>query len=145
MNHTGQTSKFKVQNSDKLQVASPKMQPFDFEERMSKFREDIVIFCRGLRVNHVSRPIVTQLVRSVTSIGANYAEANNASSKKDFRNKVHITKKEVQETKNWLRMLKTCYPEPERDEQIMTFRQEAHEFTLNLQTIVNKISQKVEV
>ncbi|HLG90635.1 MAG TPA: four helix bundle protein [Candidatus Saccharimonadales bacterium] len=143
MNPIGQTSKFKVQNSDKLQVSSPKMQPFDLEERMSKFGEDIVIFCRGLRVDHVSRPIVTQLVRSATSIGANYAEANNASSKKDFRNKVHIVKKEVQETKHWLRMLKPCYPE--HDEQIMTFWQEAHEFTLILQTIVNKISQKVEV
>ena len=45
------------------------------------------------------------MVRAGTSIGANYVEANNASSKKDFRNKIFICKKEAQETKHWLRML----------------------------------------
>src|SRR3989344_4718945 len=114
----------------------------NLEERTAKFGENVIEFCKSVGQDAVSRPIVTQLVRSATSIGANYCEANNASSKKDFRNKVHIVKKEVQETKHWLRMLKPCYPE--HDEQIMTFWQEAHEFTLILQTIVNKISQKVE-
>src|SRR5947207_2652064 len=125
-----ETSKFKLQSSNKIQKPNPKLTPFDLEERMSKFGEEIVIFCRELKVDHVSRPIISQLVRSATSIGANYAEANNASSKKDFRNKVYIAKKEVQETKHWLRMLKPCYPEHE--EKIKHFWQEAHEFTLIL-------------
>lgn len=139
---TGQTSNLKVQTSNNYQNSNAKT-PFDLEERMSKFGEEIVIFCRGLGVDHVSRPIISQLVRSATSIGANYAEANNASSKKDFRNKAHIAKKEVQETKHWLRMLKPCYPEHE--EKIKTLRQEAHEFALILQSIVNKLNEKVEI
>ncbi len=138
-----QTSKFKVQSSNKLQTSNSKKVPFDLEERMTKFGEEIVVFCRGLNVDHVSQPIVTQLVRSATSIGANYCEANNASSKKDFRNKVHIAKKETQETKHWLRMLRPCYSNQE--EKIQVFRQEAHELALILQSIVNKLDAKVDI
>lgn len=138
-----QTSNFKIQSSKKLQTPSSKRVPFDLEERMAKFGEEIIIFCRGLNVDHVSRPIVTQLVRSATSIGANYCEANNASSKKDFRNKVHIAKKETQETKHWLRMLGPCYSNQEA--KINGFRQEAHELALILQSIVNKLDAKVDV
>lgn len=138
-----QTSKFKVQSSNKLQTSNSQKVPFDLEDRMAKFGEEIVTFCRGLNVDHVSRPIVTQLVRSATSIGANYCEANNASSKKDFRNKVYIAKKETQETKHWLRMLRPCYLNQE--EKIQVFRQEAHELALILQSIVNKLDAKVDV
>ncbi|NLC31601.1 MAG: four helix bundle protein [Candidatus Moranbacteria bacterium] len=52
--------------------------------------------------------MLSQLIRSATGIGANYCEANNASSKKDFRNKIFICKKEAQETKYWLRMMAGC-------------------------------------
>jgi len=125
----------------KLQTSNAKV-PFDLEERTSKFGEEVIIFCRALTVDHVSRPIVSQLVRSATSVGANYAEANNASSRKDFRNKIYIAKKEVQETKHWLRMLKPCYSE--HIEQIGIFTQEAQEITLILQSIANKIN-KVDI
>jgi len=132
-----ENSKIKNQNSDKLQSTNPKGSLFDLEERMAKFGEDIIIFCRTLRVDHISKPLVNQLVRSATSVGANYAEANNASSRKDFRNKAHIAKKEIQETKHWLRMLKQCYPD--QLEKLKTFWQEAHELTLILQSIINKL------
>lgn len=46
-----------------------------------------------------------QLVRSATSIGANYCEADDACSKKDFRHKIALCKKESRETKHWLRMI----------------------------------------
>lgn len=48
--------------------------------------------------------MISQLIKSATSIGANYAEANNASSKTDFRNKIFIAKKEAAETKYWLEL-----------------------------------------
>lgn len=136
-------SKFKTQTPDKIKNSKTKPVQFDLEERMALFGEKVIIFCRSLSVDHVTRPIVGQLVRSATSIGANYAEANNASSKKDFRNKTYIAKKEAQETKHWLRMLKSCYPSYEP--QIKDFWQEAHEITLILQSIISKISEKVEV
>jgi len=49
--------------------------------------------------------MVSQLVRSATSVGANYCEANGASSKKDFKNKIFICRKEIQETKYWLELI----------------------------------------
>jgi len=48
--------------------------------------------------------MIEQLTKSATSIGANYAEANNASSKTDFRSKIYIAKKEAAETKYWLEL-----------------------------------------
>jgi four helix bundle protein len=78
---------------------------YDLEERTAKFGENIIDLCNKTPKNPIVTPTATQLVRSGTSIGANYCEANGASSSKDFRNKIHICKKEAQETKYWLRML----------------------------------------
>ncbi len=72
----------------------------DLEERTAKFGENIIILCKQIKLNTINK-----LIRSGTSIGANYMEANNASSRKDFTNKIFISKKEAQETKHWLRML----------------------------------------
>ncbi|MFZ2484535.1 MAG: four helix bundle protein, partial [Minisyncoccia bacterium] len=74
-----------------------------------------------------------QLIRSGTSIGANYMEANGASSRKDFQNKIFICKKESQETKHWLRMLKSFMPE--KKEAIDVLWKEAQELTLIFQKI----------
>jgi len=76
---------------------------YDLEERTAKFGETIIEFCKSLKQDAISKPIISQLVRSGTSVGANYMEANGASSKQDFRNKIFICKKEAQETKHWLR------------------------------------------
>lgn len=56
-----QTSKFKAQTSDNIQTSKSENGIFDLEERMAVFGEEIVIFCRGLQVDHVSRPIVLNL------------------------------------------------------------------------------------
>lgn len=77
----------------------------DLQERTAKFGELIILFCKTLDRNAVSLPLISQLVRSAASIGANYMEANSASSRKDFTNKIFICKKEAEETKHWLRML----------------------------------------
>ncbi len=78
---------------------------YDLEERTAKFGEDVISLCKKASRNPISIPIVSQLIRAGTSIGANYAEANGASSKKDFLNKAFISKKESKETQYWLRML----------------------------------------
>lgn len=80
------------------------------EQRTAKFSEEVIKLCRRVKSDNVSGPIINQLVRSGTSIGANYMEANNASSRKDFTNKIFICKKEAEETKYWLKMLLSCYP-----------------------------------
>lgn len=84
---------------------------YDLEERTAKFGEGVIGFCKGVKQDAVSKPIISQIIRSATSIGANYMEANSAASKKDFKNKIFICKKEAQETKHWLRMLAKCLPE----------------------------------
>jgi len=75
------------------------------EERTAKFAEQIVDFCKKVPQDTITRPIINQLIRAGTSIGANYCEADEASSKKDFLNKVFIAKKETKETKYWLRII----------------------------------------
>ena len=83
---------------------------FDFEERTVRFGESVIELWQKQKIDTIARSIINQLVRSGTSIGANYMEANSASSKKDFRNKIYICKKEAQETKHWFRMLIKCIP-----------------------------------
>lgn len=111
---------------------------YDLEERTAKFGESVIDFCRSTRQDNVSRPIINQLIRSATSIGANYMEANGASSKKDFRNKMSITRKEAQETKHWLRMLARCFPEQQQE--ISILGKEAQELTLIFGKIVSNLN-----
>lgn len=113
---------------------------YDLEERTGTFGENIIGFCRNLKRDPVSLPLISQLVRSATSIGANYMEANGASSRKDFANKIYICKKEAQDTKHWLRMIASYYPEYKQ--QISAYWQEAQEFTLIFHKIVTTIKIK---
>ncbi|MFZ1549112.1 MAG: four helix bundle protein, partial [Microgenomates group bacterium] len=70
-----------------------------------QFSENIINLCQKVSKNIITINIVSQLLRSTTSIGANYHEANGASSKKDFKNKIFICKKESKETMYWLQLL----------------------------------------
>ena len=105
-----------------------KNKKYDLEERTAKFAEKIIELCEKAPKNVVTIPIINQLVKAGTSIGANYCEANGASSKKDFKNKIFICKKEAKETKYWLRLLaKAC---PELTDECRDLWNEAQEFTL---------------
>ena len=110
---------------------------YDLEERTAKFGESVIRFCQSLTQNTINKPVINQLVRSATSIGANYMEANSASSRKDFKNKIHICKKETQETKHWLRMLSVC--EFLRKDEIRKLWSETQELTLIFGKIVSSL------
>src|SRR3990167_5315258 len=101
---------------------------YDLEERTTKFAEELITFLRTIKVDAVNQRIATQLVGSGGSIGANYCEATEAESKKDFIHKIGICKKEIKETKHWLRLLASS--NPERKEEIRKFWKEAHELLL---------------
>jgi four helix bundle protein len=77
--------------------------PVDLRDRTLIFSKDIIRFIKPVR-NPFTSSIVDQLIRSSTSVCANFVEAKNASSKKDFRNKVFISKKEASETLYWLKI-----------------------------------------
>jgi four helix bundle protein len=76
----------------------------------------------------VTQPLVSQLVKAGTSIGANYGEANDAESKKDFRHKIGICRREWKETKYWLPLLAEAAPEFREDAPALW--QEAKELNL---------------
>jgi four helix bundle protein len=118
-----------------------KEKKYDLEERTAKFGEEIIKFCRTIKRDDITRPLINQLVRSGTSIGANYLEANGASSKKDFRNKIYICKKESQETRHWLRMIVAALPELINDTDILI--QEAKELSMIFNKITSTIDNKV--
>lgn len=80
-------------------------QKYDLAERTQKFGEDVIDFLKSLPRDEFTRPLISQTIRSATSIGANYMEADGAESKKDFRHKIGICKKEAKETMHWMRMI----------------------------------------
>lgn len=107
---------------------------YDLEERTAKFGGEIIKLCRSLPKDIVVIPLISQIVRYATSIGANYMEANGASSKKDFVNKIFICKKEAQETKHWLRMIAVATPS--NTDNIRILWKESQELTLIFQKII---------
>jgi four helix bundle protein len=112
--------------------------PVDLRDRTLIFSRDVIRFLKIIRKDEISRPIITQLTKSATSIGANFVEAKNGSSKKDFRNKVFISKKEASETLYWLQLMEEFIDEPD----MLTLKQlqkECQELILILQKIVNTL------
>jgi four helix bundle protein len=101
---------------------------FDLEERTALFGERVVAFAKAVRNGPITVPLISQLVRAATSVGANYCEANDADSKKDFLFKIGLCKRESKETKHWLRMLVAA--EPELREEARVLWQEAKELNL---------------
>jgi four helix bundle protein len=109
---------------------------YDLEERTAKFGETIIALARRLPRNVVTIPLIGQLVRSGTSVGANYCEAEGAVSKKDFRHIISISKKEARETMYWLRMI--AHAEPNVCQEARTLWREAKELHLIFASIWRK-------
>ena len=110
---------------------------FDLEERTAKFGEEIIRFAQAMPKNEVTRPLVTQLVKCGTSVGANYCEADDAESKNDFRHKIGICKKEARESKHFLRLSMVAVPQMgERGQKLW---QEAKELNLIFNSIYKKV------
>ena len=78
---------------------------YDLEERTARFGEAIIDFAKTIPQNSVTNRIITQLIGAATSVGANYAEADDAVSKKDFLKSIGTCRKEARETKHFLRMI----------------------------------------
>jgi len=108
---------------------------YNLEERTAKFGEAIIDLCKTIPRNEITVSIIRQLIRSGTSIGSNYCEADCAESKKDFEHKLAIANKEAKETKHWLRMMLRAVPEKAATAQ--TLSQEARELNLIFTTIIN--------
>lgn len=99
-------------------------------EEMVKLSVDTIQLCQKLSL---PRSVVDQITRSVTSIGANFTEAQDASSKKDFVNKIYIAKKEASETKYWLAVIENL----SHSNDIAYLKQRVQRFVMMLQKIIN--------
>ena len=109
---------------------------FDLEDRTLEFSKKVIRLSAKLLKNTINFKLVDQLVRSATSIGANYREANDALSKKDFIHRLRISRKEAKETVYWLILLLEANPEYKKE--IDSLIKEAKELRNILSSIINK-------
>lgn len=94
------------------------------------------MFVSKLSSSPINRPLVSQVVRAATSVGANYMEADGAGSKKDFQHKIGLCKKESKESMHWLRMIAKA--NSDRVQECRKLWQEAHELALIFSAIYLK-------
>lgn len=111
--------------------------PFDLEERTAQFGEAVIAYARAIPMDEVTKPIIGQIVRAATSVGANYCEADDADSKKDFRFKIGLCRRESKETCHWLRM--SVAAAPNLREQAKPLWREARELNLIFGAIRRKL------
>lgn len=93
-------------------VAKP---AYDLEERTARFGETIIDFAKRIPAGPLTDRIISQLVGAGTSVGANYDEADDAVSKKEFLKCIGICKKEARESKHFLRMAARAVPDLKSD------------------------------
>ena len=110
--------------------------PFDFEERTSVFGEKIVQFAKRIPRGPLNDRLINQVVGAGTSVGANFCEANDCVSKKDFRNTAKRCIKEAKETRHFLRMIVAS--EPALIEEARTLYREATELIRILAAMLRK-------
>jgi four helix bundle protein len=129
-------------NNDETKTVSDagEKKVFDLAERTARFGEEVIRFCKAVPHNTVTEPLIRQLVKSGTSVGANYCEADDAVSGKEFRQKIGTCKKEARETKFWLRMISAA--ETDFAEKARPLWQEAKELHLIFASIFRKLSTK---
>lgn len=108
---------------------------YDLEDRTARFAESVISFVRKIKITAVNKRLIEQIVGSSGSIGANYCEATEAESKKDFAHKIGIAKKEIKETRHWLRLF--AQAEPEQKEELRNIWSEANQLLLIFSKILS--------
>ena len=109
---------------------------YDLEERTLNFTRNIIGFCRKLSKNTINFELIGQLIRASGSVGANYIEANESLSKKDFVHRIKICRKEAKESRYWLRITLSTNPEFKEEGGLLV--QEALELTKIFGSILEK-------
>ena len=113
---------------------------FDLEERTARFGESVIEFLRPMAHTPLTSPLISQLVRAATSVGANYCEADDASTKRAFRHCLGISRREAKEAKHWLRMIAKAVPE--NADECRRLWQQARESNLILSAILRNSADK---
>ena len=95
----------RINDEARITKESAATSEYDLEERTARFGESVIAFAKKIPVNEVTRALIAQLVRAASSVGANYAEADDCDSRKDFRFKIGLCRREARESKHWVRMV----------------------------------------
>ena len=106
------------------------------DERTLEFGKRVIRLCKVLPKNTVTIEPIKQVMRSGCSVGANYREANDALSRKDFAFRLRISRKEAKETMYWLELLTEACPEFSKNIEPLT--QEVYELVKILSAIIEK-------
>ena len=115
-----------------------KKSTYDLEDRTLKFAGDVRAFVRELPRSVANREDSSQIVRSSGSVGANYIEANEALSKKDFLMRIKISRKEAKESAYWLKLIDTGNNSSLNEKRNVLY-QEARELMFILSSIMRKV------
>jgi len=118
------------------------MRNYDLLKRTEKFGIDIIKFVRNIKVSLYNYSALKQIIRSGTSIGANYCEATNASSPKDFKNKLHYCKKETEETIYWLTIINHTRSFP--TDELIKLKSEANELLKIFQKSITTVKKRLK-
>lgn len=91
----------------------------DLSDRLTRYAVNVTRFCKKLPKDPFLFDLISQLIRSSSSPGANYSEAQSAVSLKDFHNKIRISLKELRESLYWLRFFNEIYPGNEENKVLL--------------------------
>jgi len=116
------------------------MTRFDLEERTTKYAKAVISLCKSLPRDPINYRLIGQVVGSAGSVGANYREANDALGKKDFLQRMKISRREAKESLHWLDCLLEANNNREPD--IVTLIKEGEEIKRILSAIINKYQEK---
>ena len=111
---------------------------YDLEERTFEFAKKAIALVKGLSRSLTNVELSRQLVRSAGSVGANYIEANESLSKKDFVLRVKICRKEAKESRYWLKLVDCS---SEQDEERNALIQEVTELMKIFGSILEKMKK----
>lgn len=113
---------------------------FDLEERTLSFAQSVNVYARALPKDVANLENGKQLVRAAGSVGANYIEANDALSKKDFLMRIKISKKECKEARYWIILTQ---PRQDREPEKLALLDEATQLMKILGAILIKSSSSL--
>lgn len=113
---------------------------YDLEERTLIFAKRILKMTKALPKDQINQYYVNQIIRSGSSVGANYREANDALGKKDFIHRAKIARKESKETTYWLELI--IEHNPDFESRVRPLLQENIELTKILSAIIFKSENK---
>ena len=129
-NYKSQITNFKQIPSTNVQNSKQ----YDLEDRTLEFSKKLIRLVKSLPKNDINLILGRQVTRSGTSIGANYREANETETKKDFLFRLRTSRKEAKETVYWLNLI--IEANPQLKEEIQPVLQESTELLKILAAII---------